>query len=103
MRVLAVNLGSSSLRLSVIDDGDLVSAAAHVDGDADPVATLRDFASRAGAFDAVAHRLVHGGSSVRRATVVDDAVRGQLDQAAAMAPLHVPPALLLLDAARKMI
>jgi acetate kinase len=103
MRVLAVNLGSSSLRLSVVDDGDRVSAEAHVDGHADPVATFRDFAARTGAFDAVAHRLVHGGPSVRSATVVDDAVRGQLDEAAAMAPLHVPPALRLLDAAREAI
>ena len=101
MRVLAVNLGSSSLRMSVVDDRDRVSAEAHVDGHDDPVATLRDFAARAGAVDAVAHRLVHGGPSVRRATVVDDVVRGQLDEAAAMAPLHVPPALRLLDAARE--
>jgi acetate kinase len=102
MRVLAVNLGSSSLRLSVVDDSDQVSAGAHVDSDADPVATLRDFAAQAaGDVGAVAHRLVHGGPSVRSATVVDDAVRDRLDEAATMAPLHVPPALRLLDAARE--
>lgn len=100
MRVLAVNLGSSSLRLSVVDAADRVSTEAHVDANVDPVATLRDFAAQAGDFDAVAHRLVHGGSSVRTATVVDDDVRRRLAEAAAMAPLHVPPALRLLDAAR---
>ena len=104
MRVLAVNLGSSSLRLSVVDDSDHVSAATHVDGDADPLATLRDFAAEVvGGVGAVAHRLVHGGPAVRRATVVDDVVRDQLDEAATMAPLHVPPALRLLDAARETI
>jgi acetate kinase len=103
MRVLAVNLGSSSLRLSVVDDADRVSTEAHVEGDVDAVATLRDFASQAGDFDAVAHRLVHGGPSVRDATVVDDDVRRRLDEAATMAPLHVPPALRLLDAARDSI
>jgi acetate kinase len=104
MRVLAVNLGSSSLRLSVVDEADRVSAEAHVDRGVDPAATLRDFAERAaGDFDAVAHRLVHGGPSVRSATLVDDAVRVRLDQAATMAPLHVPAALRLLDAARETI
>jgi acetate kinase len=104
MRVLAVNLGSSSLRLSVVDEADRVCAEAHVDSDVDPVATLRDFAGQAaGDFDAVAHRLVHGGPSVRSATVVDDEVRRKLDEAATMAPLHVPPALRLLDAARESI
>jgi acetate kinase len=103
MRVLAVNIGSSSLRLSVVDDADQVSAQLQVDGGVDPVATLRDFVARAGDFDAVAHRLVHGGPSVRSATVVDDDVRRRLDQAVTMAPLHVPPALRLLDAARDSI
>jgi acetate kinase len=104
MRVLAVNLGSSSLRLSIVDEADRVSAEAHVDSDADPAATLRDFSGQAaGDFDAVAHRLVHGGPSVRSATLVDDAVRARLDQAATMAPLHVPAALRLLDAARETI
>jgi acetate kinase len=62
MRVLAVNLGSSSLRLSVVDEADRVCAAAHVDTDVDAVATLRDFAAQAGDVGAVAHRLVlaHG-------------------------------------------
>jgi acetate kinase len=104
MRVLAVNLGSSSLRLSIVDEADRVSAEAHVDRDGDPAATLRDFVEQAtGDFAAVAHRLVHGGPSIRCATVVDDAVRGRLDEAATMAPLHVPAALRLLDAARETI
>jgi acetate kinase len=104
MRVLAVNLGSSSLRLSVVDEADRVSAEAHVDRGVDPAATLRDFAERAaGDFDAVAHRLVHGGPSVRSATMVDDAVRRRLDDAAKLAPLHVPAALELLDTARETI
>ncbi len=103
MRVLAVNLGSSSLRLSVVADGDRVDADAHAADDVDPIHRLREFAARVGNVDAVAHRLVHGGPSVRAATVVDDALRRRLDEAAAMAPLHVPPALRLLDNARASI
>ncbi len=100
MRILTVNAGSSSLKLSVVDDNDRIEAQQETDGDADPIAALRDFAARAGDVDAVAHRVVHGGAAVRRATLVDDAVRHQLDAAVELAPLHVPPALALLDAAR---
>jgi acetate kinase len=100
MRVLAVNVGSSSLKLSIVDSADRVCAETHVGGDADPVKAMRDFAAQNGDVDAVAHRLVHGGPSIRRATLVDDDVRRHLDEAASLAPLHVPPALRLLDAAR---
>src|SRR6202166_4916661 len=100
MRILAVNAGSSSLKLSVVDDNDAIEDAHETDGDADPIAALRDFAARAGDVDAVAHRLVHGGAAIRHAVVVDDHVRHQLDAAVELAPLHVPPALALLDAAR---
>jgi acetate kinase len=100
MRILAVNAGSSSLKLSVVDSDDRVVDAQETDGDADPTATLRDFAARVGEVDAVAHRLVHGGAAVRHAALVDDEVRRRLDAAVELAPLHVPPALALLDAAR---
>lgn len=103
MRVLTVNVGSSSLKLSVVDNQDRVLAERRTQGDADPVVALRDFIAGAGRFDAVAHRLVHGGPSIRRATVLDDGVRRDLEAAAALAPLHVPPALRLLDAARALV
>jgi acetate kinase len=103
MRVLAVNAGSSSLKLSVVENGDQVSDEQQTDGDADAIVALHDFVARAGDVDAVAHRLVHGGAAVRHATVVDDQVRHQLDAAVELAPLHVPPALALLDAARASI
>jgi acetate kinase len=42
---------------------------------------------------AVGHRVVHGGSTLRRHCIIDEAVRRQLDSAAAFAPLHNPVAL----------
>jgi acetate kinase len=103
MRILAVNAGSSSLKLSVIDGDDRVDDAQEFDGDTDAVTALQGFSAGAGEVDAVAHRLVHGGADVRRATLVDDHVRAQLEAAVELAPLHLPPALALLDAARKAI
>ena len=102
-RILAVNVGSSSLKLSVVDSADGICAATHVEVNKDPIEALREFAARAGEFDAVVHRLVHGGPAIRHATVVDNAVRRQLDDAASLAPVHVPPALRVLDAARESI
>lgn len=103
MRVLAVNAGSSSLKLSVVGGNDRVEDEQQIDANADPVDALRAFAARAGAIDAVAHRLVHGGAEIQRAMVVDDEVRRRLDAAVSLAPLHVPAALALLDAARASI
>jgi acetate kinase len=100
MRVLAVNVGSSSLKLSVVNENDEVEEEHQVESTTHPADALRDFVARAGDVGAVAHRLVHGGDSIRSATVVDDAVRRRLEDAATLAPLHVPRALALLDAAR---
>lgn len=99
VRVLTINVGSSSLKLGIVDSSDRTVAEQRIDGEADSAAALHDFAGANGAIDAVAHRFVHGGP-VRRATVVDDTVRHSLEDAVSMAPLHVPAALRLLDTAR---
>ncbi len=50
--------------------------------------------------DAVAHRVVHGGPSFDRATILTDAVRAALTGLVAWAPLHLPGELASIDAAR---
>jgi acetate kinase len=52
----------------------------------------------AGAVDAVAHRLVHGGSRYREPVLVDAGVRAALTELEELAPLHTRPALHALDA-----
>ncbi|WP_281403185.1 hypothetical protein [Streptomyces tauricus] len=49
------------------------------------------------------HRIVHGGAEMRDHTLLDDDVRVRLDRVADLAPLHVPQALTVLDAARKLL
>jgi acetate kinase len=103
MHVLAVNAGSSSLKLSVIGANDETLAetelqgspagSAHEDALFGFIAAQRDLA-------AVGHRIVHGGAVLRAPAIVDDTVRAQLDVTAQLAPLHVPPALAVLDAVR---
>lgn len=51
--------------------------------------------------DAVAHRVVHGGPTFQRATVITDGVRDLLTGLVAWAPLHLPGDLAAIDAARR--
>jgi acetate kinase len=103
MRVLAVNAGSSSLKLALLDDRDRVLAeeelslgAKELDGEA-----LREaLASPLGDADAVAHRVVHGGERFRRPVVIDERVERELRELAELAPLHQAKSLAALDAVR---
>jgi acetate kinase len=48
--------------------------------------------------DAVAHRIVHGGSSITQPTLIDERVIAAIEQASIFAPLHNPPALATIHA-----
>ncbi|MET0840202.1 MAG: hypothetical protein ABWY19_15570 [Marmoricola sp.] len=123
MRVLALNAGSSSLKAAVRDaPGSEPTVRIHaerlrtpeafvtVDDDSpQPVGDSWDDAleavaaaaeERSGSPDVVVHRVVHGGPDHHRPTVVDDALVEDLEAVVALAPLHQPPALATLAAAR---
>lgn len=105
-RVLVVNTGSSSVKLSTVtvaDAGPAETADSEVEdstlvdpwhGDEEP---LRDavtaLADRAGNLDAVGHRVVHGGGRFTEATVIDDDVLDAIAALAPLAPLHQHRAL----------
>ena len=93
VRVLVVNAGSTSLKLGVVDTAD---------GTATPLAggDVAAAARSAGSLDAVGHRVVHGGTRFLGPAVIDDAVRAGIAGLAPLAPLHQPPALAGIDAAR---
>ena len=50
---------------------------------------------------AVGHRIVHGGRSFYRPTLIDDGVVEQIDELSPLAPLHNPPGVLGIRVARK--
>ena len=103
MRLLVLNAGSSSLKLTVLD-GDTVVATHDVagwDGDPGPVGAFVGECGDAATIDAVGHRVVHGGVAFTGAVVVDDDVTAQLRDLCSLAPLHQPRALAALDAARR--
>lgn len=54
-------------------------------------------------FDAVGHRVVHGGERFKQAVAIDDAVLGGIEALCEIAPLHNPGALAGIRAARQML
>ncbi|MDP9865945.1 MULTISPECIES: acetate/propionate family kinase [Streptosporangium] len=103
--VLTVNAGSSSLQLHLVQNGRVLRTS-HSEKSPDPAEaerTLSDFLDAAPEHGPVAagHRLVHGGDAVRRPAVVDDEVLAAVRECADLAPLHVPPALALVEICRR--
>ncbi len=127
--VLVVNSGSSSLKYQILDMidetvlahglveriGAVGGSIQHRAGDRD-VAGVADVPDHRAALalmmatcaahgpvlapDVVGHRVVHGGERFRAPVVVDDEVEAAVDELAALAPLHNPPGLLGIRAAR---
>ena len=108
MRILAVNEGSSSLKLSVIGDGDETLAAENIAlGDATDTVALGDGAesdARAdsatrrliathGPIDAAGHRIVHGGTEFTGPVLLDASSLERIRALTDLAPLHQPGSL----------
>jgi acetate kinase len=87
-RILCVNAGSTSLKLSVVEPDGAAAPVESLDAVPDDVA-------------AVAHRVVHGGMRFREPVVIDDAVERELEAAVELAPLHNAPALAAIRQARQ--
>jgi acetate kinase len=101
MRVLVVNAGSSSLKLTLLDGGDTVIAARELDApraqvDPDQLRAALDSPLRE--VDAVGHRIVHGGQRFREAVRIDTDVEVAMRELSDLAPLHQPKSLAALDA-----
>lgn len=114
MAILTVNAGSSSLKLAIFADGAapvFAGMVAEIGGQsvlvtpagkralalADHRAALRALLAAAeaagyplGAFDAAAHRVVHGGADLTAPCRITDAVEAQIAATIPLAPLHNP-------------
>jgi acetate kinase len=91
VRLLAVNAGSTSIKVTVIEDGARVAGFDSLD------AAL--VGGAAGELDGIVHRVVHGGERTEP-VVLDDAEVAELTALVELAPLHQPPALHALAACR---
>jgi acetate kinase len=99
-RVLVVNAGSSSLKLSLLGPADQTLDSLDIDPWHGEGATAQMTAFVAGldGVGAVGHRVVHGGSRFRAAVVIDEDVRTAIADLTDLAPLHQPRALAGIDA-----
>jgi len=101
VRVLVVNSGSSSLKLRLVDGDDGVAGRADLSAlDAAGDDHLRRAVAALGPFDAVGHRVVHGGRRYTAPVRIEGSVRWELEQLAPLAPLHQLPALRAIDIVR---
>ena len=131
MLVLVVNSGSSSIKADVVDarDGTRVvsvrvqrlgtpqATARFGDGDGEPEPTVSDHAAALAALlprligalpagtalSAVGHRVVHGGERFVEPTLVDAGVEEAIEALGVLAPLHNPPNLAGIRAARRLL
>jgi acetate kinase len=96
MHLLTINVGSSSVRLSVYAEDSHCLASAHHSGSEVKIEEwISPLLSQAGIdrIAAVGHRIVHGGKRFSSACRIDAAVYAALEQLTELAPLHMPPAL----------
>lgn len=112
MRVLVLNAGSSSLKYQVIRLGDgaeevivkgTVERIGAPGGPANHRAAVGEALEKAGAVDAVGHRVVHGGEKYREAVLIDAEVERVIEDCCVLAPLHNPANLACYRAAKELL
>lgn len=105
MRVLVVNAGSSSLKVSVLDEPDKLVGSQVLQAPAGQVdqAALKEVVARDSPIDAVGHRIVHGGTEFTQPVLVNAAVVRRLEALTDLAPLHQPKSLRGLEVVSRML
>jgi acetate kinase len=111
MRILAVNAGSSSIKLRLIDSDDsLLTASDLALGDDEnrsedgiDAAALRRVIGGVEGVESVGHRIVHGGIRFTDAVLLDPQVEEALQRLTLLAPLHQQKALSAFRAVRSVL
>jgi acetate kinase len=111
--VFVLNVGSSSIKYQLLD---AVTGEVHANGIVErigvPGSGMPDHETALAvvlgelegvAIDAVGHRIVHGGTRFVQATVIDDDVEREIAALSDLAPLHNPPGLAGIRAARAVL
>jgi acetate kinase len=101
--VFVVNSGSSSIKWTLVEveSGDSLRGGL-IERVTDHAAAMREILAELGGEHPVVigHRVVHGGSVFTAATLVTDEVEAAIDELSTLAPLHNPPNLAGIRAAR---
>ena len=114
MRILVLNPGSSSLKVTLVDqpgdrtlgrgERDWGSDASRRAGREDDLrSVIRNFGTGSASIEAVGYRVVHGGGRFVEPATVDDAVLAAIREFDALAPLHNAVAADTIDAGRRLL
>ncbi len=118
MTVLVINSGSSSLKYAVVKPGsgtfladgiiEQIGSEQMPDHDAGLRAAFDELAAQGLHLDtlglvAVGHRVVHGGRTFYRPTLIDEDLITKLEELSPLAPLHNPPAIHGIEVACKLL
>lgn len=115
MKILVINSGSSSLKYQLFDMadnrvlaratmeriGEAGGAPDHAAALAEVVQQLRRNSDMLDGIAAVGHRVVHGGEKFVQAVLIDDDVEAAIESLIPLAPLHNPPNLTGIRAAKE--
>jgi len=107
MRILVLNAGSSSIKYGIFDTAQNVELhKGELDRVKDVSAGITEIPARlivAGykEFNAIGHRIAHGGEAFHEAALVDDKIIKIIDALTPLAPQHNPPGLAGIRAAQK--
>jgi acetate kinase len=98
MNILTINTGSSSVRLGFFKkdaDGLKRLAARHLKNGSESSENhlKHSIKEKKGNIDVVAHRIVHGGSTLTESCIVDEHIEKEIEGLSFLAPLHNPVAL----------
>jgi len=105
MRVLVVNAGSSSLKVSLVggDDAELASRELEASSGRFKTSELDAAIREMDDVEAVGHRVVHGGRRYSSSVPIDARVVAYLRTITDLAPLHMPAAIAGILAVRKLL
>lgn len=105
--VLVLNSGSSSVKYDLLqpDSGDSLASGV-IEQVTDYGQALSAVFAALPSLDgllAVGHRVVHGGNTLHRPTLIDDQTLAAIEELSPLAPLHNPPAVLGIKEARRVL
>ena len=105
MRVLVLNAGSSSVKLSLVDGDDriLFDREFEVSEGRLDEAQLANAIHGVGGVEAIGHRIVHGGPRYQASVRIDGDVIRYLISITDLAPLHLPAAMAGIAATRELL
>jgi acetate kinase len=101
---MVVNAGSSSVKVSVVDDQHATVSIELPAGSAERAQrAVAELVEANRPFDAVGHRVVHGGALRSGPVLIDEDVSAELEALCDLAPLHQPVALAWVESVRRLL